>query len=186
MGRRRRLTLLELALLGLIRLQPQSGYDLRKQFATTPIGRFSGSPGAVYPALKRLRTRGLIAASVDATHPLRPREVFRLTPAGEAALAEWVTRQPTRDEVVYAPEELLLRFAFMPGLSSRKHTVDFLQILADESDRYAAELARVADEIADDRAPHGSLAVRLGVESYRTRARWARQAINRFQSRSRT
>lgn len=55
---------------------------------------------------------------------------------------------------------------------------------ADESDRYAAELDRVAHEIDDDRAPHGSLAVQHGAEAYRTRARWARQATKRFQSRS--
>ena len=186
MNHSRKLTLLELALLGLIHLRPQSGYDLRKQFATTPIGRFSGSPGAVYPALKRLRTQGLVQASVDSTHPLRPREVFRLTPAGDEALEEWVTRQPTREEVLYAADELMLRFAFMPGLCSRAHTVRFLEIVADESDRYAEELDLVASEIADDRAPHGSLAVQHGAEAYRTRARWARQATKRFQSRSKS
>ena len=45
---------LSLAILGLIAQEWQSGYDIRKAFATTPMGHFSSSPGAIYPALKRL------------------------------------------------------------------------------------------------------------------------------------
>lgn len=180
MNNRRPPTLLELALMGLIQAEQQSGYDLRKKFATTPIGHFSGSPGAVYPALKRLKARGLVETSADTTHPLRPRELFRLTPAGAKLLAEWATRLPTREEVIFSPDELMLRFAFMPGLCSTSHTVRFLDILAEESDGYADELERVAEEIADQSAPHPSLAVRHGVETYRATARWARHAAGVF------
>ena len=50
-------TALEYALLGLLHQQPQSGYDLRKVFETTALGNYSGSPGAIYPALRRLESR---------------------------------------------------------------------------------------------------------------------------------
>ena len=42
------------ALLGLIHQQPLSGYDVKKIFASTPMAGFSDSPGAIYPALRRL------------------------------------------------------------------------------------------------------------------------------------
>ena len=49
-----RVSLLGYALLGLLHQKPSSGYALRRVFATTPMGTFSDSPGAIYPALGRL------------------------------------------------------------------------------------------------------------------------------------
>ncbi|MHC4537428.1 MAG: PadR family transcriptional regulator, partial [Planctomycetota bacterium] len=51
---------LSLAVLGLIAQKPHSGYDLRKVFSTTPLGHFSSSPGAIYPALKRIEKSGWV------------------------------------------------------------------------------------------------------------------------------
>ena len=46
------------ALLGLLHAGPQSGYGLRRTFVTTPLAVFSDSPGAIYPALRRLARQG--------------------------------------------------------------------------------------------------------------------------------
>src|SRR5690606_8869973 len=53
-------TTLEYALIGLIRECPRSGYELRKVFVETAMAGYSGSPGAIYPALRRLEADGLI------------------------------------------------------------------------------------------------------------------------------
>src|SRR5262245_46427278 len=66
---------LELALLGFIREEPRSGYVLRKAIADFP--QISDSPGAIYPALRRLKTAGLIDCSGGTTG--RKTEVFRVT-----------------------------------------------------------------------------------------------------------
>ncbi len=71
------LTPLGYALLGLVRLRPRSGYDLRRVFESTPMAYFSSSPGAIYPALGRLERGGLIAGKVDGRQPLRPRPCLR-------------------------------------------------------------------------------------------------------------
>ena len=61
------------ALLGLL-MKPSSGYDLRKIFSSTSMKTYSGSPGAIYPALRRLQEQG------RARHPgnfaPQPRDVF--------------------------------------------------------------------------------------------------------------
>ena len=51
------LSYLELAILGLARQKARSGYELRRVFATTPMGHFSDSPGAIYAAVRRLVDR---------------------------------------------------------------------------------------------------------------------------------
>ena len=69
-------TTLEYALLGLVHAEPRSGYDLCKVFETTPMGHYSSSPGAIYPALKRLEGAGLVEGKVEKAGSLRPRKKF--------------------------------------------------------------------------------------------------------------
>ena len=90
-------SLLGYALLGLLHQRPGSGYVLRKIFATTPMGTFSDSPGAIYPALRRLERQGLVRGRVEQSAGLRQKQTFRLTPGGKAALEEWLERPLTRD-----------------------------------------------------------------------------------------
>jgi DNA-binding PadR family transcriptional regulator len=52
------------ALLGLLQ-KPSSGYDLRKVFSSTSMKTYSDSPGAIYPALRRLEHRGLVRGTIE-------------------------------------------------------------------------------------------------------------------------
>src|SRR5262245_53185039 len=105
----RKPSLLEFALLALVRrYQPCSGYDLRKIFTHTPMGRFSDSPGAIYPALKRLEAGGLIAGKVEGSRGLRQRKCYRLSARGTTALRQWLGRRVERSDVIRGIPELSL------------------------------------------------------------------------------
>src|SRR5215475_12629833 len=99
------------ALLGLLAQRPLSGYDLRKIFTSTPFSHFSDSPGAIYPAIRRLVRRGWVLAAAPSGG--RRRRVLRTTPAGRRAWRAWLRRPPTRAEVVWYMDLLMIRFAFM-------------------------------------------------------------------------
>ncbi|MGH2930415.1 MAG: PadR family transcriptional regulator, partial [Solirubrobacteraceae bacterium] len=47
-------------LLGFIARNPESGYGLKRRFGNSPLGVYRPSPGALYPALRRLVSRGLL------------------------------------------------------------------------------------------------------------------------------
>ena len=51
---RSRLTSFEHVLLGMIFIHPSTGYDLKRRFATTSMGVYQPSSGALYPALRAL------------------------------------------------------------------------------------------------------------------------------------
>src|ERR1039458_5879899 len=116
-------SLLGYALLGLIHEQPQSGYDLRKIFASTAMGTFSDSPGAIYPALRRLETDELVCGTVVESATLRRRRVFQITPQGLDAFKAWLLQPVTRDDVIRRIPDLMVRFAFMDRtVGERKST----------------------------------------------------------------
>ena len=94
------------ALMGLLHQKSQSGYELRKVFATTPIGTFSDSPGSIYPALARLEKRRWIRAAGESGENPRQRKRFSLTPAGLAQLKRWLALPVTSQEVASANDRL--------------------------------------------------------------------------------
>ena len=185
MTKKRPSTSLELALLGLIHQEARSGYDLCKIFETTPMGHYSSSPGAIYPALKRLEGRELLAGEVERVKSMRPRRVYSLTPTGLGELEAWVSRQVTHEDLVWRSEELILRFSFMGQLVDRSVIRRFLQQVADGTDALLQGLeahhGTMLDRLlAPGVLPTGRLALEYGMESYRGLARWARRALAEF------
>src|SRR5258708_9833547 len=98
------------ALLGVLRLRPASGYDI-KQFVKGSIGHFwNESYGRIYRRLKELTQDGLITPQRGKKEPGRPeRQVYAITPAGEAALARWLEHSPKNES---PRSELLLKLFF--------------------------------------------------------------------------
>ena len=174
-------TTMELAILGLLHQQPRSGYDVRKVFATSPMGRYSSSPGAIYPALRRLESRGLVKGRTDRSRSLKPRRIFTVSEQGEQALLEWVTRAVTQDDVALRMDELMLRFAFM-DIAGRRVTRDFLARLAEEIDVRLESLEEVLSEMEGSALSHGRLALQAGIDGYRAHGAWARRALESLES----
>jgi DNA-binding PadR family transcriptional regulator len=177
---KRTITTLDYALLGLLCQSPQSGYDLRKIFETTAMGNYSGSPGAIYPALRRLEQQGLVEGEVDTTRAMRPKKVFRPTKAGRETLSEWLVREIEREDVEHRTDELMLRFAFHWVLDSRAATRRFLERFLSEVEECLGELDRQRRQYPKEAPLHPRLALAAGIEQYRASARWARKAIKDF------
>ncbi len=174
------LTPLRLAILGLISMQPMSGYDLRKVFETTPMGNFSSSPGAIYPALKSLEKNGWVHGVPDKQNTLRPRLLYSLTDRGDEVLNGELDATVTRDDLIWRYDQLMLRFAFMErrGLG---RVVCFLEELLTELEAYIVYLEEVREQMRHQTTVCGRLALEQGIEGYRANARWARRAIRELQ-----
>ena len=171
------LTPLAGAILGLINEEPRSGYDLRRVFALTPMGHFSDSPGAIYPALRRLRDAGLVESSVDTRTSLRPREIFRLTASGYEALEAWATAAPSRDEIIGGVERVTLRFVLAyssagPAAARR---------VAEQLEQELVAYAREPRHYYKTHAPSMHAAARLGMEAgiavFDTHIAWCGRAM---------
>src|ERR1700735_3523041 len=97
-----KLTTLDALLLFLVSHKGQSGYDIRQLMQSTPLGMFSDSPGAIYPALPRLAQRGLLTRGGEPVG--RRRRTYERTDAGVRALEFWLRRAVERGTVVRHPE----------------------------------------------------------------------------------
>ena len=80
--------MLELAVLGLLKERSMHGYQLKKSLSDTLGPFWQVSYGALYPALKRLRTHGAVEQVYPKTQVGRRRNVYRITDEGERQFAE--------------------------------------------------------------------------------------------------
>ncbi len=168
---------LELAVMGLLWRQPRSGYDLLKVFSETAMGGFSSSPGAIYPALKRLKLGGSVTGKVENRDTLRPRQVYSLTPSGEAAFKEHLRRPVTRDDIMRHEDGGLLRFVFTGEVLGRVEAVRILEAFAREVESYLPELKAQLAALPKAAGPYGEHALQHGIDLYQAHARWARRTI---------
>ena len=178
----RRMTFLELAILAMIRQRPRSGYDARKEFVSTPMGRSSGSPGAIYPALKKLESQGLIAGRVGNPDTLRPKTVYRITPRGRKALKAHLLQPITRKDVVWHMDDLMLRFVHAEEVVGLKDSLKIAEALRREISGIAAEMERFYRQVRDQVSLTARLALKCAVDSYAVQEKWAATAVSQLKS----
>jgi PadR family transcriptional regulator AphA len=80
--------------LGLIAVNPMSGYDIRQLLEK--LSWLIGSPscGSLYPALRGLLKDGLATVEVNLRQAKPPKKVYHITEDGRMVLQEWI-EQPT-------------------------------------------------------------------------------------------
>jgi DNA-binding PadR family transcriptional regulator len=181
MNEKNNISTLSLAVLGLIVQKPRSGYDLRKVFSTTPMGHFSSSPGAIYPALKRIEKSGWVRGSINNRKTLRPKMLYRITKRGQEVLKQHLQQPVTRDDVIWHMDDLMLRFAFIEQVVGRKRTLQFLKEFQSEIESHHRSLRQYLDEVKEFISPCGRLAMENGIEIYKMNAKWAKRAIKELE-----
>jgi DNA-binding PadR family transcriptional regulator len=168
---------LTLAVMGMLHQWPQSGYDLMKLFESSAIGNCSSSPGAVYPALKRLEEAGLIAGEVENEDTLRPRQVYHVTDAGEEALRTYLEQPITRDDVVRRGGDVLLRFVFAGSVLGTEEAARILTEYADETEAYVPALEAELKALPGDIPPFGRYGLQHAIGNSRWQIQWARRVV---------
>lgn len=99
-------------ILGLVRSEPRSGYEIKAIVDKTTRFFWAASYGQIYPELKRLSEAGLVVG-VDAPTGGRRRTVYEITADGEEELVAWLRQPPTTFEM---REEGLLKLFFADAL----------------------------------------------------------------------
>lgn len=89
-------------MLGLLRIRPMSGYDIKQTFERAIASYWNAGNSQIYTTLKNLHKAGLIDAEVVVQTSRPNRKVYHLTPSGETELSKWlkeaVPERFTKDE----------------------------------------------------------------------------------------
>ena len=109
-------------ILGMLAVEPRSGYDIKAIVDNSTRFFWAASYGQIYPELKRLSERGLIEADAAAEGGRR-RTAYRLTDAGRDAFADWIRDPELTHEL---RDEGLLKL-FFAGVLGREEAIAVLE-----------------------------------------------------------
>ena len=174
----RRAGVLELAVLGLLHETPMHGYELRKRLNAL-LGAFRAfSYGSLYPCLKELLLRGLIAedSGPGGPRPLagrRSKIVYRLTADGKERLQDMLAEA---GPAAWEDDGFGIRFAFFGQTRADVR----LRILEGRRSRLEERMESVRAALARTRERLDSYTLELhkhGLESVEREVRWLNELI---------
>ena len=167
-------------ILGMIALGKQTGYDIKQLVDKSTRHFWSASYGQIYPELRRLEEQGLVRGQSEPTGG-RARTVYTLTPAGEAALSDWL--EPAGEPPFEVRDEGMLRL-FFSDFGTPEQRIGNLQAMRDSHRRVLTQLEALDEhEDAMPAGPH--LTLELGLGLHRWFVAWCEETERRLEQEQR-
>ena len=154
-------------ILGALNASPGSGYDVKALVDRATRYFWAVSYGQIYPELRRLEEGGLIAGE-DAATGGRARTVYRLTPAGEAALREYLLSPDASCEL---RDEGLLKLFFAGALEDPAVALDKVRAVRANHAEQLRQLEGIA-ATATKVSPSRQLVLEYGLGLHRWALAW--------------
>jgi DNA-binding PadR family transcriptional regulator len=160
----------------MLSVAPMSGYDIRKE-SEQSIGYFwSESYGQIYPALRDLKTEGLIRRRPGKSGGNRDRQVYEITERGREALKAWRAEPPR--ETPYR-NELLLKL-FFGRADAVGNEAGWIAKVLEEQKAALREFERIRGLVEKEQHDHPSrpfwlIALSYGEHHSRAVLRWGRE-----------
>jgi PadR family transcriptional regulator, regulatory protein AphA len=165
------------ALLGLLTIEPMSGYDIG-QMVRASIGHFwNESYGQIYPNLKRLAAEGLVASKREQQKGKPDRHIYSITRKGRERLAEWLS-VPPQPEI---PRNELLLKLFFGAQAPAATLIGFVKDMVETHSALLEKFAMAEREIELQRqypdTPYWKMAARYGQIEMEAHLRWAEETL---------
>jgi DNA-binding PadR family transcriptional regulator len=154
-------------ILGMVRRQPRSGYEIKAVVDGSTRFFWAASYGQIYPELKRLSEAGLVEG-MDEPRGERRRTVYAITEAGEETLKDWLREPPQTYEM---REEGLLKLFFAEALPAAE-AVEILRSMRQHRLAVLGQLQELEPKVIAKEAPFPLIVLRGGIEFTQWFAEW--------------
>ncbi|HET8823380.1 MAG TPA: PadR family transcriptional regulator [Thermoleophilaceae bacterium] len=160
-------------ILGMVRDEPRSGYEIKAMVDRSVRFFWAASYGQIYPELRKLAKAGLVEPEAQPTGR-RKRILYRLTEAGREELRNWLDLPSARLEL---RDEGLLKLFFAGAAEPGKaiEMIDAKQRLMEEKLAALREIEPFAAAAAST-DPFPYLVLRYGMESSEWVIAWCARA----------
>jgi PadR family transcriptional regulator, regulatory protein AphA len=166
-------------LLGLLTIEPMSGYDLGLTIRGS-VGHFwNESYGQIYPNLKRLTAEGLVTSKTERQKGKPDRHIYSITRKGREHLAAWLAIEP-RPEI---PRNELLLKLFFGAQVPVEILIGYVERMVERERALILKFTQAGDEqIAANQqypdAPYWKMSARFGQLELEAHLRWAEETLS--------
>jgi DNA-binding PadR family transcriptional regulator len=167
-----RLTTTVYGVLGLLASGESSGYDLSRAAARSIGYMWAPSRSQIYKVLPRLVAAGYAESREVEQHGRPDKAIYRITPAGLAALRAWV--ETVEDE---SPGVFVMKL-FFAWAASPEAAREQLARYRNRVERHLAEFEEMERSLPTRGEPvHSRVALRHGILRARATLEWAEEAV---------
>lgn len=167
---------MDVVILGLLRHEELSGYEIKKRMDTTLHYFWGASYGSIYPTLRHLVEQGLATKRVE-EESKRNKILYAITSKGRIVLKEWLKQPVEKDELRY---ETLLKLFFgqdAGGQCALSHIEEFQAKIEMELTTLMRSKQVLETHLNEDPAhTYYLLTVQFGIMSYQTYLHWCEEA----------
>lgn len=166
------------AVLGMLTLEPMSGYEIKRRIADSVAHFWAESYGQLYPTLAALAHEGLVERRTESQAGRPERHVYSITDEGREALQDWLTAPPQRQR---PRNELLLKLFFArsaPPEVALAHLEGMRKHSEQEVEQFGAIERELRKASADDPdARFWLISLRYGLLRSQAAVAWAEESM---------
>ena len=165
-------------LLGMLAIEPMSGYDLGLSIRGS-VGHFwNESYGQIYPNLKKLAAGGWVSSKAERQKGKPDRRIYSITEKGRERLRNWLA-VPPQPEI--PRNEMLLKLFFGEQVPAES-LIGYVERMTEECRALLASLERTEREDIDGNrqypgTPYWKMAARFGQMEMRAHLCWAEETL---------
>jgi DNA-binding PadR family transcriptional regulator len=165
-------------LLGLLTVEPMSGYDLGQSIRAS-IGFFwNESYGQIYPNLKKLAAAGRVTVKTEKQKGKPDRQVYSITPSGRAHLKKWLAMEPQPE----VPRNELLLKLFFGAQAGAEAVTGYVERMAQRESSYLGKFRQIGRDLMSQMrqypdVPYWRMAARFGQLELEAHLRWTEETL---------
>jgi len=165
-------------LLGLLTVEPMSGYDLGQTIRGSVGFFWNESYGQIYPNLKKLAAGGFVTAKTERQKSKPDRHIYSITRKGRERLAAWLAVEPQPE----IPRNGLLLKLFFGAQVSAEVPIAHVERMVRNERAALDEFKRIErEEIGQNQhypdAPYWKMAARFGQLEVEAHLRWGEETL---------
>ena len=166
------------ALLGLLTIEPMSGYDLGQMVRLSVGHIWSESYGQIYPNLKRLEAEGLVACKTEKRKGRPDRRIYSITRKGREQLAKWLAIPPQPE----IPRNEMLLKLFFGAQAPTQILIANVERMVEDHRALLQKFKRTQHNEIDKNsqfpdAPFWKMAARFGQIEMEAHLKWAEETL---------
>ncbi len=164
-------------LLGLLTVEPMSGYDLGQTIRES-IGHFwNESYGQIYPNLKKLAIDGLVSSKTEKQKGKPDRRIYSITKKGRERLANWLAVPPQAE---IPRNELLLKLFFGAQVPA-EILIGYVQEMVEKQRALVQKFIETGKAVSAQEqypdTPYWLMAARFGQFELEAHLRWGEETL---------
>lgn len=167
------------AILGMLSIEPLSGYQISQMMNQSTKHFWMESDGQLYPALAKLTKAKMIICKSTKAPSQRGKKIYSITKEGSTELKNWLHKEPAKINV---RNEAMLKLFFGANVKT-EISLEHVEASRYQLKNLLRELSETKNRLSTDyktspHLPYWLLSVEYGISMAESKLKWCIHAIN--------